>query len=138
VLVFTRYPDQDFTWFTLKGAINTDEWISTIEEYAAQGLTKYELFDLLKVEMDMELPTSDDIRRIFDSARSGAHLRPPGGKTAMLANEEVIFGLSRMYDILATTEESITWETGVFHSLSEAVEWLGDDIKKIVLGKKAS
>jgi hypothetical protein len=135
MLVFTRYPDQDFTLFTLKGIFNTDEWLSAIQEYADQGLTKFELLDLRKVQLDIELPKNDDIRRILTLVCSGAQFRPPGGRTAIVTNNDVIFGMSRMYDILASMEESITWETVVFHSLSEAVKWLGKDIEKIVLEK---
>ncbi|MBW2366073.1 MAG: hypothetical protein JRF25_13765 [Deltaproteobacteria bacterium] len=101
-------------------------------------MTKYELYDLRKARVDIEQFTTDDIHNIVDSAAASIHLRPPEGKTAMLAKEDVVFGLSRMYDILANMEESITWETRVFYSLSDAVKWLGKDVQKIVLGKRAS
>jgi len=138
MLVFTRYPELEFTWFVLNSDTPIDEWLTTMEKYANQGLTKYELYDLRKARIDVEQFTSDDIHAIVDAAGSSTHLRPPEGKTAMLVNEEVVFGLNRMYDILANMEESITWETRVFYSLSDAVEWLGKDVEKIVLEKQAS
>ena len=138
MLAFTRYPELDFTWFVFKSDTSTDEWLATLGEYANQGLTKYELYDLRKARVDIEQFTTDDIHNIVDSAAASIHLRPPEGKTAMLAKEDVVFGLSRMYDILANMEESITWETRVFYSLSDAVKWLGKDVQKIVLGKRAS
>ncbi|MBW1815472.1 MAG: hypothetical protein JRJ39_18135 [Deltaproteobacteria bacterium] len=133
MLAFTRYPELDFTWFVLKSDTSADEWLATLGEYANQGLTKYELYDLRKARVDIEQFTTDDIHNIVD-----IQLRPPESKTAMLAKEDVVFGLSRMYDILANMEESITWETRVFYSLSDAVKWLGKDVQKIVLGKRAS
>jgi len=138
MIVFTRYPELEFTWFTLESNTPIDEWLATMGEYATQGLTKYELYDLRKARIDVEQFTSGDIHTIVDAAGSSSNLRAPGGKTALLVKEEVVFGLSRMYDILANMEKSITWETRVFYSLSDAVAWLGDDIKKIVLEKQAS
>ena len=58
MLVFTRYPELEFTWFVLNSDTPIDEWLATMEEYANQGLTKYELYDLRKARIDVEQFTS--------------------------------------------------------------------------------
>ena len=135
MLVFTRYPDQNFTWFTLKSIVTVDEWINTLNDYGNQGLTKYELYDLQNAPIDAEQFTSEDINKIVSLASINSHLRPPNGKSAIVAKENVVFGLSRMFSLLSEMEASITWETNVFDSLAEAVAWLGKDVEKIILGK---
>jgi len=92
MIVFTRYPELEFTWFTLESNTPSDEWLATMGEYATQGLTKYELYDLRKARIDVEQFTSGDIHTIVDAAGSSSNLRAPGGKTALLVKEEVVFG----------------------------------------------
>ena len=137
MLVFTRYPNQNFTWFKLKGITTIDEWIATLKEYARQGLTRYELYDYQDAPIDVEQFSVDDINRIIHVAGVHGHLRPADSKTALVANADVVFGLSRMYSSLAELENSINWETRVFSSLPEATTWLGKEVEKIVIENEA-
>jgi len=57
-------------------------------------------------------------------------LCPLGGKTAIVVNETLKFGLVRMYETFAE-REGIATETRPFYDLAEAAQWLGDSIANI-------
>jgi hypothetical protein len=40
---YTRYPDDDFTWFVLTGDTTIEAWFQTVQQCGRQGMTRYEL-----------------------------------------------------------------------------------------------
>ena len=50
-------------------------------------------------------------------------------ETAVLVDTAVKFGLSRVYEIQAGIHEGLS-DFNVFYELDEAIEWLGQDVKR--------
>jgi len=101
-------------------ADNFQEW--TANYYAgAESVTSLVLWDLTQADL-LEINT-DHLR---DDATLTKRLsdRRKGGKTAIVTGTALEYGLSRMleafYDI-----ESVLFEVRVFHTIDNAMEWLG-------------
>lgn len=127
MLLFVKYEELDFTHFTCEAVTTIEEWIEGLLHYDAAGPTKYELYDLRKVEV---LPETKDIQQIADLGESVNNPRPLGAKTALLVSNKVQFGLARMYCLLAESHDH-PWETEVFYALEGAVAWLGIDLSDV-------
>lgn len=50
-----------------------------------------------------------------------------GGKTAIVASQDLVFGLGRMFGSLSSSKNHIA-EVRVFRSSEEAIAWIKDDI----------
>ena len=59
------------------------------------------------------------------------HHRPSRVKTALLVKEVVQYGLSRMYEMKAKVS-GVEPEMQAFYDITEAANWLGEQIKDIV------
>lgn len=57
-------------------------------------------------------------------------LRPSNGKTAIVVDESLKYGLVRMYDALAEME-GLAADTRPFFDMTKAVQWLGISIANI-------
>ena len=64
---------------------------------------------------------TDEIRRVAEAL--GPHAARIGGRCAVVASEDVHFGLSRMG---AVYSQSVGVETRVFRTLDDALAWLDD------------
>ena len=127
MLEYTRYPDDDFTWFVLTGETPIAAWLETVRRYGSEGMTRYELYDLRARATPF---STEEIEQIVRQTIQDVPLRPPGGKTAIVVNETLKFGLARMYETFAELE-GIATETRPFYDMAEAVQWLGDSIANI-------
>jgi hypothetical protein len=127
MLVYTRYPDYDFTWFVLKSDVPIAKWLATIQQYSREGMTRFELYDLRARDASF---TTEEIQSIVQQTLQHGPLRPARAKTAIVVNETLKFGLVRMYESFAALE-GITTETRPFYDLTEAVGWLGKGIDQI-------
>ena len=126
MLSYTRHPDLDFTYVVSEGGTTIESWLETVRKYGADGMTIRELYDL---RQQTNLFTNDEVGMILQQTMRDQALRPPNGKTAAVADEAVKFGLSRMYEILADVS-GVPSNTQAFYKLDEAIEWLGDDVRK--------
>jgi len=63
----------------------------------------------------------DDIRRIADKDRDLAVITRPGLPIAVLAPNDVAYGLARMWEIFV---ENTGWETIIFTSREEGENWV--------------
>jgi hypothetical protein len=93
------------------------DYAAAVRPYRMAGYD--ELFDAAAVVATL---TPDQIRTLAVRAQQEPPPPTPLGLIAIVAKEPVVFGLSRMYAILA---ESAGLQVGVFYSLAEAEEWLG-------------
>ena len=121
MLDYTRYPDDDFTWFVVKGDTTIDEWLQTVQQYGREGMTRYELYDLRARVTPF---TTDEIEQILSQSMQDRLLRPSNGKTAIVVDESLKYGLVRMYDALAELEGLLA-DTRPFYDMAEAIQWLG-------------
>lgn len=83
----------------------------------------HELMDMSGVER-IESPTTDRVRDLAKlSARMDAGV--DSSKFAIVASEELAFGLGRMYQAYREMSEGSTKEVGVFRSMKDALAFLG-------------
>jgi hypothetical protein len=76
--------------------------------------------------VDLELASSlqlspDEIRKIADRDRDLAAVTRPGLPVAVLAPNDVAYGLSRMWEVFV---ENTGWETIIFRTRKEGEEWV--------------
>jgi hypothetical protein len=82
-----------------------------------------ELIDMSAVE-HIALPSSDRARQL-SSLSAAMDARARSSKLAIVAPEDLAFGLGRMYQAYRSLNEQSTKTVGVFRSLPDAVAWLG-------------
>jgi hypothetical protein len=128
MLSYWRYPDLDLSLFVSKGETRIEEWLGTVRQYGTEGLTTRELYDL---RQQTNLYTSKEITAILHQTMEDQTLRPPGQKTAVVVDEAVKFGLSRMYAMQAEAQGASS-VLQVFFDLDEALRWLGEDVARRV------
>ena len=66
--------------------------------------------------------SSQVIERVVSIARKRGSTRH-GGKTALVAPDNIEYGMSRMYQMIAELKK-VPYEIQVFRSLEEAKQWL--------------
>ncbi len=111
---------KDLTTFTVTGVLSFDEVMPEIEAFHTGEPTKHVIWDLLAAT-DVQF-TSEQVERV-------ATYQPPydgkkeAGKSAIVAREDFLFGLSRMFE----TQNNLTeapYTVMVFRSIDEAYQWL--------------
>ncbi len=124
MLSYTRHPDLDFTCFVSEGQTTIEEWLDVVRKYGQDGMTTREVYDL---RQQTNIFTNDEIGMILQQTMKDQALRPPNGRTAVIVDKAIKFGLSRMYEILAEISD-VSSNTQVFYKLDDATAWLGDDV----------
>lgn len=114
----------DLTVFTVEGKLSADEVQKSISEFYDGVVTLNVLWDLSGC--DASGIQSSEIQDIAQVPRKDAGLSRPGGKTAIVATADIMFGLSRMYELL-TQITNPEFETRSFRTIAEAHRWLGPD-----------
>ena len=74
--------------------------------------------------------TSEEIRKLADQ-RDRSYILPI--RLAIIATKDVVFGMSRMYEIMTDGENPVT--IGVFRDTDSALQWLnkkGIDVERIL------
>jgi len=82
-----------------------------------RGLDLPELIDATNATTDL---TSDQVRRLVQRAADTTR-RIPLGPTAIVAKQDVVYGMARMYSILM---EGIGAPVEVFRDVDSALRWL--------------
>jgi len=111
---------KDLTTFKLTGVLSFDMAYPVIKAFYAGDPTRHVLWDLTETT-DVQL-TSEEV---FDLVRFKPRYegkRAPG-KTAFVAQKDVLFGLSRMFEIQSSIQDA-PYAIMVFRSLYEAYQWL--------------
>ena len=115
--------EKDQTIFTFTGRITFQELVDTFTAYGKGKPTRYELLDL--TGMAGQRPSSEEVQRLADYLNQHGSNRPANSKTAVVAAEDVDFGISMM--ISALTDGFVPYEVRVFRSSEEARAWLGHE-----------
>ena len=106
---------------TVRGPTTDADLIAALEAFYARGPTLHLMWDLSSADLS-EVDT-DGLRRVLATARSLAAGRP-GGRTAIIAPEDLQYGLSRLYETLADLAGHAIGHK-VVRTAAEAHEWLG-------------
>ena len=113
-------PERQLTVFNCSGELTRTELYNAIISFLKETPTQYELWDFTNARF----PTvsKEDLRdSAFLGRKYGSNKR--GGKNAIVAPENLEYGLSRMFKMMAEIVE-VPFEVRVFRSLDEATLWL--------------
>lgn len=124
-ITFDFRPEQKLAIAVHVGVVPDAEFLSTYRSLYADA--RFDIsFDLL-----VDLRRADSSTRSTEALREFAECvseRYPNSDTrprvAVVATENISFGLARMYEALSDT---VPWDFHVFREVSDALEWLGTD-----------
>ena len=85
-----------------------------------------ELVDMTGVETVVEA-TSDNIQQLAELAASMDAGSPRATKMAIVAPQDLVFGLGRMFDAYRSADRRSSKEVRVFRTIAEAMAFLGVD-----------
>ena len=110
----------DLTIFTVSGMITVDEQKQKLKAFYEGSPTRNVIWDFSLME---EVSASaEDLRDIILYAKQFAGKRP-GGRTALIVNTKLKYGLARMASSFAEIEE-IPWTIMAFEQPDEALSWI--------------
>lgn len=108
------------TFYDASGVVSAQDIIASNTEFYENEPTALLLWDFTRA--DLSGLSTEDLQGIVAGARRLAHLRP-AGKTAIVAQSSLEFGMGRMYETFTEI-----WKHPiphrVFKSREEALEWL--------------
>jgi hypothetical protein len=127
MLTYKKCKEPDFTLF--KGSANVPlvEWKDTLAEYASNGPTKYELYDLREMTNTLE---NHEVRFIATMSDFQKDTRTKGSKTAVVVDHSLKEWAVRFYGILSEVAH-VNWSTKPFLNMNDAISWLGIDVSGI-------
>lgn len=99
-----------------------DDIVDSITSFYENGKTNNSLWDLRDAVVT-NFP-SEGPRQISQVAALYKQQRA-GGKTAIVASRDVVYGISRMHQAYMA---DFPWELKVFRSIKDACSWLGVDL----------
>ena len=121
-ITFRIEKDRDLTVFKVTGVLNFDEAMATVKSFYEAEPTKNVIWDLQEVT---EIPfSSKEVESIADNPARAKGKRP-GGKTAFVSQNNMVFGLARMFQI-QTELKNIPYTVKVFRTIKEANDWLDE------------
>ena len=118
--------ERQLTIHVLYGRILIQELSDAVKELYNSGPTLNHLWDL--TEADLSQIRGDDLRKLATFVKRYAPARV-GGRTALVAINDLGFGLSRMYEVFAEISDQQV-EIKVFRSRKEAEKWISSGLDK--------
>ncbi len=113
---------KDLTIFKVTGVLSFDMAFPVIEAFYDDDPTRHVLWDLTDTT-DIAFTTEEVFEIVnFEPRYQG---KRKSGKTAFVAQKDILFGLSRMFEIQSGIQEA-PYAIMVFRSLYEAHQWLFD------------
>ena len=113
---------KDLTIFKVTGVLSFDLAFPLVEAFYDDDPTSHVLWDLTDTT-DIEFTTEEVLEIVNFKPRY--HGKRKSGKTAFVAQKDILFGLSRMFEIQSNIQEA-PYAIMVFRSLYEAHQWLFD------------
>jgi hypothetical protein len=113
---------QSLTVFTAEGPLSVDDIVEAITSFYKNGRTKDSLWDLRKALLK-DYP-AEGAQRISQVASVYRQERA-GGKTAIVAPRDVVYGISRMHQAYMA---DFPWKLEVFRTIDDACGWLGVEL----------
>jgi hypothetical protein len=122
---YARDPSLDLTIATIKGSPTLDEILSAVKSFYGAQPTKKVVWNW--TGSNPSRLTTLDLEQLASFPARYSDLRK-GGKTAMVAPDDLSFGISRMFQTFGDMN-GLPFEVRVFHSLGDAFVWLGESDK---------
>lgn len=110
------------------GEVTEEEYIDALKKHLTQNRDKfkkyrYSIIDFTKVT---EASVSSKAISLIANLCKGAAKVNPDPVVAVVANQELIYGLSRMWEMLC---EETKWKIMVFRSRDDGVAWLKERVR---------
>jgi len=103
------------------GEITFSEAMKALESFY-KNPTKNILLDFSHREENSLILTSEDLAKLFNHLKT-KKVNRAAGKTAIVAPDDLRYGMSRMAEAFAEIEK-LPWEMKAFRSMDEAINWL--------------
>ena len=120
----TKHIDKskELTVFTVKGVLNFDDTMPVVKAFYDGDPTKHVIWDMSDIT-EIHL-TSEEVEKIatFPPRIEG---KRELGKTAFVAQKDILFGLSRMFEAYSSIVNS-PYPIMVFRSIEEAYKWIDE------------
>ncbi len=115
------FEDIDLTIHEALEPFVIDDIIEALDDFYKTRLTKYLIWDLNNGG-DAQL-TTRDMEQIVQFSRENGAARPDG-KSAIVTNNDLYFGISRMFETYAETSPQLSLVFRVFREVEDAKRWL--------------
>lgn len=112
--------DRGFVWLKLIGKSSVEDYVGLLQELERMSVEKGQNLFLVNNELvaQDQFLSAKEVRHLTDLLSS---MKPfPGVRIAVIANSELAFGMSRMFQSFSGTASSF----GVFKHETEALGWL--------------
>jgi len=119
----TRDPGTDLTIHEVTGPADEAEMYSALQGDGADSQTALVLWDMTRAEVAHVTP--EILRRFIRKAADLGQARR-GGRTAVVAADDLAYGLARMSEALSDLAES-PYSLQAFRSRGEAMVWLNGE-----------
>ena len=117
----TRGEYQDLTIHEVAGPISEEEMYDALDSFYQREPTALLLWDMSQA--DVSHVTPDILQRFVRKSTELEMCRQRGGRIAVVASEDLQYGLARMSEVFAELE-SAPYSFSVFRSHQEALKWL--------------
>ena len=117
----TYDPNKDLTSFKVTGKLTPADLYDCLAHYFGGSVTLSTLWDI--TEADLPSATVDEICNLAQYVSKLSDARK-GGRTAIISNHDLGFGMSRMLGTFYEME-NVPFEIQVFRRLNEARAWIG-------------
>jgi hypothetical protein len=121
-----QYKELDLTIHEATEQIDTHDIISLLEDFYQSRVTTYLIWDLNEGG-NPELSPDDIATIIGISVKYGSQRKK--GKTAIVTDNDLYYGLSRMYESYSAIEPDMSLQVQVFRDFEQAIAWYGIDFK---------
>jgi hypothetical protein len=117
----TRDEYQDLTLHDVTGLVSEEEMYDALENFYKREPTALLLWDMSQA--DVSHVTPDILQKFVRKSTELAVRRQGGGRIAVVASEDLQYGLARMSGVFAEME-SAPYSFSAFRSRQEALQWL--------------
>lgn len=122
-------PEQSLIVICVWGIVTLDD-IITLSRHLRSDPHFFQQYDTIVENTQLETPPKrDDIRKLSEAR---IDLSKPAGKVAVISPEDIIYGMSRMHEMISEVEG--THNIQVFRGVASALKWLdkeGIDVEPI-------
>jgi hypothetical protein len=112
---------RNLTILTPSGEVTFADAMKVLESFY-QNPTRNILLDFSRRDKIPLALTGEEMAKLFRHLTTKKKNRP-GGKTAIVAPDDLRFGMSRMAEAFAEIEK-LPWEMKAFRSMNKAINWL--------------
>ena len=116
----TNIADESLTILTVSGIFTAEKVIRAFEKFIEHNVTANLLWDFS--DADLSQITQKNMEKIIAFTKSKAHLRK-NGRTAFVSEQDLPFGVSRMYQTLSEINEHPISQC-VFRDMDKALTWI--------------